>query len=292
MKNIFKLLFVFIAAIALLASCEEEETNFAALTKAPDPNATYYLQFKNAQKDLETAVNDDGDLVDIESTISVALMGTPLATDLVITLGIDPSTTISPSMYTLSATSITIPAGKTSGSVTVKSIVDEMPIAEQMKLVLTLNEGAHNAPAGTTLTYNMFRIDYCFTVLEDLVGSWTGNDTWDYPTEVVTTLEDGKLIINGIGFGWFQDWWGEVIITNTPLVMDVNVVTGSFTIAEQPYLTSTWGGDPQPAYGLSGSGKIDACNKVITLDYVFHQGGGPFDGTAWGPKFKEVITLQ
>ena len=292
MKNIFKLFLAVSIATFFFVSCDEEVA-FDAITSAPDAGATYYMQFKNASKSLETAVNNDGDLVNIETDIAVALMGMPLSTDLVIPLKVDPSTTISSDMYTLSATSITIPAGQSSGSVILKSVVEKMPIAKHMQLVMTIDAGEHNAAMGTTLNYDMFRIDYCYTVLDELVGnSWKGNDAWDYPTEVVTTLEDGKLVINGIGFGWFQDWWGEVIVTNTPLVMDVNEVTGEFTIAEQPYIESTWNGDPQPAYGLSGSGKIDACNKVITLDYVFHQGGGTFDGTAWGPKFKEVIQLQ
>lgn len=291
MKNIFKLLFIFAAVGALFVSCNKE-TNFEAHIGEINPNASYYMQFKNAEKSLETSVNNDGDLVDISTSIEVALLGAPLAEDITFQLIIDQTTTIDPSMYTLGATTLTIPAGKTSVSTTLVSIVEAMPIAEQMKLVLKIDVGEHNAPAGLTLTYNMFRIDYCFTVLEDLVGSWGGTDAWGYPTEVETWLDGDKFMINGIGFGWFQDWWGEVIVTNDALIMDVNVITGEFTIAEQDYLTSTWGGDPQPAYGLSGSGKIDACNKVITLDYVFHQGGGPFDGTSWGPKFKEIITLQ
>lgn len=292
MKNIFKLIFAIIIASISFTSCDEEVA-FDALVSAPETGATYYMQFKNASKSLETTVNNDGDLVDIETSIVVALMGMPLSTDLVIPLKVDPSTTISSDMYTLSATSITIPAGQSSGSVILKSVVEKMPIAEHMKLVMTIDAGEHNAAMGTTLNYDMFRIDYCYTVLEELVGeNWSGIDTWEYPSEVVTYIEDGKFMINGIGFGWFQDWWGEVIVTNTPLVMDVNEVTGEFTIAEQPYIVSTWGGDPQPAYGLSGSGKIDACNKVITLNYVFHQSGGTFDGSAWGEKFKEVITLD
>lgn len=293
MKNIFKILFVFIATGALLFSCEEEETNFASLTKAPDPNANYYFQFKDAEQSLETSVNDEGELVDIETTISVVLMGLPRADNTVIPLVIDPSTTIDPSMYELSGTSINIPAGATSGSITVKSVVENMPIEETLKLVITLDAGGNNAPTGTTLTYNMFRINFCPLDLTQMVGSWAGTDSWDYPSEVVTALDaDGNLTMNGIGFGWFQDWWGEVIVTNTPVVLDVNPVTGEFTIAEQPYITSTWGGDPQPAYGLSGSGRIDACNKAITLDYIYHQDGGTFDGTAWGPKFKEIISLK
>ena len=291
MKNTFKLFFTIIFAGIFLFSCDEEVA-FDALTKEPDANATYYLQFQNATQQLETTVNNDGEMVNIEEKITVVLMGMPQSSDIVVPLKLDPSSTISSDMYQLSANSITIPAGKSSGFVTVKSVYEKMPIAEHLKLVMTIDVGEHNAPTGTTLNYGMYRIEYCYTVLEELVGSWSGTDAWDYPTEVTTWMEDGKLMINGIGFGWFQDWWGEVIVTNTPLVMTVNQVTGTFTIEEQPYLTSTWNGDPQPAYGLSGSGKIDACNKVITLDYIFHQGGGTFDGTSWGPKFKEVITLQ
>jgi len=292
MKNILRTIFVFVVGAVFLVSCEKKETNFDAMFNDWDPgNATYYLQFVDASQTLETGVNNDGSLKHISTTIAVALIGNPQNSDIVIPISPAPSTTISPDMYTLSASSITIPAGQSSGSITLTTITDNMPIDTWLDLVINLGT-ANDAPTGTTLTYKMKRIKYCYTDITALVGNWSGTDSWGYASHVVTTLVNGELIINGIGFGWFQDWWGEVIVTNTPLVMTVNAVTGSFTIAEQPYLTSTWNGAPQPAYGLSGSGKIDACTKTMTLDYIFHQDGGTFNGSAWGPAFKEVITLN
>lgn len=294
MKKIFKLLFVYLAVGALVTSCEEVETSFDAITKEPDASAGYYVQFIKAAQSFETSVSETGSLIEIEKPISVVLMGMPQSEPITVNLTVDPSSTITPSMYTLSANSITIPAGQTSGSVVLKTIANNMPQGQQLKLVLNLSAGEHNSPSATAtkLTYNLKRIVYCPLVLAELVGNWSGKDSWDYNTEVETSIDgQGRFIINGIGFGWFQDWWGEVIVTNTPLVLTFVGLTGDFTIAEQPYLTSTYVGAPQPAYGMSATGKVDMCTKTMTINYVYHQGGSPFDGTAWGPKFKEVITL-
>ncbi len=293
MKNIFKILFTIIISGAFFISCEEVETEFDALTKTPEAGAPYYLQFKTTSQTLETSVDETGELVDITKTITVALLGMPQSSDIVIPITVDPASTIESSMYDLSATSITIPAGKSSGSITLTAYAESMPLEETLNLGLSFDMGANNATASTSIDLELYRIKYCPVVLEELVGAWSGTDSWDNPTQVVTSIDgDGNFIINGIMFGWFTGWWGEVIITNTPLVVDVNLVTGEFTIAEQPYLTSTWNGAPQPAYGLSGSGKIDPCYKTMTIDYVFHQGGSVYDGTAWGEKFQEVISLN
>ena len=294
MKKIIKILFVLIAAGAFLTACEKQKVGFDKITNPPVAGAGYYVQFIKASQSFETSVNEAGELVDIEKPISVVLMGMPQSEPITVNLTVDPSSTISPDMYTLSANSITIPAGGTSGSVMLKTIVENMPLGETLNLVLTIEAGDHNSPNpnATKLTYKLKRIVYCPLVLADLVGSWTGTDSWGYSTQVVTSIDgQGKFIINGISFGWFQDWWGEVIITNTPLVVTFVGLTGDFTIAEQPYLTSTYGGAPQPAYSMTATGKVDMCTKTMTLNYVFVQGGSPFDGSAWGPKFQEIISL-
>ena len=129
-------------------------------------------------------------------------------------------------------------------------------------------------------------------------GTWSGDATWSaffgYTSEVVTTLDaDGSLWVNGVAFQWFQGFWGEVIVTNTPVqITSYDSCTGDFVIAEQPYLTSTYNGDPQPAYGLSATGNLK--DGAMTIYPIFHQAGGTIEGTDFngGIPFVETLTLD
>lgn len=295
MKYILKIITVVVLTLFVTTSCQNDDTSWDALTTAPDKNATYYLQFKDASKSLQTGVAADGSLVDIETTVTVALLGVPQSKEVVVNFTIDAASTISTAMYELSASSITIPAGSTAGSINLKTNTALMPTGEVLKLILNIDAGNNAATAGTTLEYDLERINFCLLTLADYVGTWQGTDSWGYPTQITTSIDnDGDLVMNGIGFGWFQDWWGEVIITNEPVKVDINLITGAFVIDEakqtSPYLTSTYLGDVQPDYNIKASGKITStCDQVIEFEYSFLQGGSEYNGTAWGPQFKEII---
>ena len=90
-----------------------------------------------------------------------------------------------------------------------------------------------------------------------LVGTWTG---WDadpgYPSEVVSSITT-KLVFEGIGRGWMQDAWGEVITKQYPISMAFNYCAGTVTIPKQKIMETTWNGDPQPYYSIQGSGTFD-----------------------------------
>ena len=80
-------------------------------------------------------------------------------------------------------------------------------------------------------------------------------------------------MIDGLTVGWMTGYWGEVIVTQTPLVMIMNP-NGTLEIEEQDYMETTWNGDPQPKYSVSGTGLWDNCKKTMVIDYDLHQGGG------------------
>ncbi len=135
----------------------------------------------------------------------------------------------------------------------------------------------------------------------DFVGTWSGPASWSeifgYTSEVVTTLDaNGDLLINGLAFQWFQDWWSEVIVTNSPVrITSYDPCSGDFEIEEQFYITSTYLGDPQPEYSLSATGNISVSGGVVTMTVnpVFHQDGGTFNGPEFGgPAFLETLTLD
>lgn len=273
MKNIFKLFFAISITSIFLVSCDEEIA-FDAMTSAPDASAGYYLQFINAAQSFETGVTEAGGLVEIEKPIGVVLMGMPQSQDIQINLAVDPSSTFGAGMYTLSSNSITIPAGKTSGSVTFKTIAAKMPVGQTLKLVLKIDAGEHNSPNPTAiqLTYNVKRIEFCPLVngAADLVGSWSGDDAF-YNSSITTVLEGTDLEVSGMSNSFIADWWGEPVVSGGSCTMIVKG-NGKVEIPRQYIYTTIYDGANYD-YEIQGSGKWENCagkpRLLITYDIYY-----------------------
>jgi hypothetical protein len=279
MKNIFKLFFTISIASVFLISCDEDVA-FDALTKAPDPNATYYVQFLDASKTLETGVTESGDLVEATSTIAVSIMGLPQSQDIVINLDVDPGNTLTSGMYQLSANSITIPAGKTSGSVTFSTIASKMPVGQTLKFVLNINAGENNSPSstGTVLTYNVKRIEFCplENGVASLVGSWSGTDgqgDYTFPSQVTTDVKGDKLAVSGLSVGFINGFWGEAVIDGGTFEMTVKG-NGEVVIPRQYIYTTEYEGAPYD-YEVEGTGKWENCGSepVLIINYDIYYPG-------------------
>ncbi len=135
------------------------------------------------------------------------------------------------------------------------------------------------------------------------VGTWSGEGIWNiyfgYTSDIVTSLDmDGNLLVNGVGFQWFEGWWGEVIVTNEPvMVTSFDSCSGNFEIAEQFYLTATYNGVLQPEYSMSATGTITNEGGVISMQVfpTFYQpdGYGTFSGPEFGGvPFEANVTLD
>lgn len=279
MRNIFKFFLALSITGIFLFSCEKKEVGFDALTSDPDPSATYYVQFLDAAKTMETGVTETGSLVDATSTIAVSLMGAPQKDAITVNLTPDPSNTLTSSMYTLSANSITIPAGKTSGSVNFSTIAAKMPVGETVKFGLSINAGDHNSPnvAGTKLSYNVKRINFC--PLEygagSLVGSWSGNDgagvDGTFPSQITTVLDGTDLTVSGMNVGFINNFWGEEITDGGSFTMTVKG-NGTVDIPRQYIFTTIYQG-AYSDYEIKGSGKWENCGSkpklLITYDVYY-----------------------
>ena len=270
MKNIFKLLAVFVASGLLFASCEKI-TYFEENSHAPDANASFYLQFINAAKTAETGVSLDGGLIEVESSIAVVLMGVPQTQDITVSLAVDASSNFDASMYTLSANSITIPAGKTSGSVDFSTVAENMPVGETLKFVLNLNAGenANPNPKALQLTYNIKRIEFCPLVngVADLVGTWSGEDAW-YSSMITTAVSgNSTLAVSGMSEGFIEDWWGEAVIAGGTFNMTITP-NGNVDIPRQYIYTTDWKGTPY-RYEILGSGKWTNCGPEPTMLIIY-----------------------
>lgn len=282
MKKVFLILFVLLTSGILFTACDEVETGFDSITRDVNQADTYYLQFIKASQAFETGVTEDGGLIEVVKPISVVLMGVPQTSPITVDLVVDPSTTIAPGMYTLSATSITIPAGQTSGSVTVSTKAASMPVGEPLKLVLTMDAGEHNSPSATAtkLSYTLKRFPYCplENGLADLVGTWTGSDAY-YGAGFTSTVDETKLKIEGMGEDFMDIFWGEPVVDGGSFLMTVNS-NGTVDIPRQYIFTTLYEGDNYD-YEVKGTGKWENCGATpkLTITYDIYYPGDA-DGLA------------
>lgn len=287
MKNIYKIITLIVVTLFVTASCEYDDSNWDQQTKKVDANASYYVQFTDAAQTAETSVSLSGALVDIETTVAITLMGVPQSQDITVNLNLDSSNTIDPNMYVLSSNSITIPAGQTSGSVTFKTVAENMPIGEIVKFALTLDAGEHNSPneKGLSLLYNLKRIEFCPLVngSADFAGSWsvtsdlntgsTANPAW-YTEDGFSAVANGsdKLDVTGIGVSFMQGFWEENPVSGGTITMDI-AGNGFITIPRQ-YLYTTDYDDSE--YYIEGSGTWTNCGAkpTISIAYdIYFEGG-------------------
>jgi hypothetical protein len=276
MRKILKNI-AFLLSISLIAiSCDYDETNFASLTNDFDPNSNFYVQFSDASRSLQSAVDASGELIDIETTVDVVLLGPPQSQDVVVDIMVDPSSTIDPSMYNLSSTSVTIPAGETSGSVTLTTNTELMPIEETLKLVMNLDAGANNATAGTVLTYEFFRISFCplENGASDLVGSYAVTEDVDGFEDPFTASMDGEdFVIAPIGQTFIADFWSEAVVSSGDVKVEI-APNGELTIPRQYVYTTVYDGANYD-YEIKGSGFWNTCGEdpVLEITYdIFYPG--------------------
>ncbi len=254
---------------------------FVGCSSDDDFTPPNYVAFEG--KSLSATVEQGGSQT-MEVTVYTA---NQVGNDRTFNINIDGATTLESSVFNVPQT-VVVPGGTNEGTFTVE-LTDDNLANSGGKLVLSF-EGQENLYISEPLEINVSK--FCPVNVDDYVGTYEGTDSWGYPTEVeIFYNEDNELMINGLLFGWFQDWWGEVITKNEPVRVEIDGETGAITIAEQFYLESTYEGEAQTPYNLKGTGTINACEKTVAISPVLVQGGDEIDGSAWGPVFKETISV-
>ena len=277
MRNNIIVFSYFMVLILLFSGCTEDE-------QFSPPN---YVTFES--NEIAASVNEGS-----SSTVEVTLYTANVTgTERTFLINVDESSTLDPAAYTLPE-SVTVPAGTNEATFTV-DVSDTNLSNTGDTLVLSLGD-ERDLSTGDPLTIDISRV--CPIDLQDYVGSFTGTGSWSeifgYTTEVETFLnEEGDLMINGLVFQWFQDWWGETIVRNEPVMMEVDLETGVITIPEQFYIESTYGGDPQPLYSIKGTGRINSCEGEMVIRPVLVQDGAEIDPVSFGGvPFLETIRLE
>ena len=254
------------------------------------PDFTSELNFVSfSSTSLGLVVNKDS-----SSSIEVELYTTEISSsDRTIGIYVDiDQTTANPASYII-PTSVVIPANTNVGTLNIT--VADGDLSESGEVIVVNFDAVDGLYTGEELTLDVAL--FCPLNLDDFVGSWTGTTSYGYPTQVVTSINaDGQLEITGIGVGFMENDWGEVITDMATLVMDVDLETGNFTIPESYYMSTTYQGAPQAPYYLSAVGNLNACSGQMYLDYDFIQAGTSY--TEWltegygYPPFEETITIE
>lgn len=268
MKRKFKILTFLLSAVIMFSACEEDERTY----KDIDPNSDLPTTIMVSVSDFIWALPGD-QTGEIEKQIYVKCHGKPVSSDVTIPFTVD-STTLDPSMYTLSSNNFVIPAGSLSASVTITFDLDAMPLDVYYDFYYSL---------GTPSMYELKDADYsigqftaykaCPLNLDDFVGTFETNqdgDIWETTVkrdpdndrgiilyQVFWLLEDDSLKLTidtdgiisaedqftnqddhygGLGRIEFQDISGEVTNTCVPI----------FEYTTTPYLPDSgywWGGE-------------------------------------------------
>lgn len=285
MKNI-KYLFTMLLAFSLITSCDQD----SELIEFDTVNGQTLAQFNSSS--LVLATPEEGFTVDVE-----ILVTTQSPSDRSITIEIDASSTATTDQYNIS--NLTIPAGTFIGTMIVSANFNALP--EVGSSFLTVNlldiENSDAVIEKGSVTFEFFR--KCPLVLSEFAGTYSGTGSWSevfgYTTEIVTFVDsNGDLWMDGIAVQWIQGWWGEPIVSSTPVKVDVlDAETGEFEILDQPYVETTFNGVPQTPYNVFATGTfLNTCEKTLEIFPILNQGGFLIDGTAWSVAFKETIKLD
>lgn len=284
MKKIIYKLSVVLLVVGTLVGCEEDPLLYDV------DNGQTLAEFSSASATLPTA--EEGGSTTVEVAVS-----TRSSQDRTIEVEIDEEeTTATPDQYELSG--LFIPANSFVGTVTIDSDFEALPASGSAYLTLNLIgiEGSDASITHDTFEVELFR--WCTTTLDEYVGTWSGPGSWSehfgYQTEVETFLnDDGELMMTGLSHQWIQGWWGEQIIAEAPVKVDVDLETGELSIAEQYHLTTVYDGD-EYKYTVRATGAIlNSCEKVLQINPVLIIEGDVVNPAAYGGvPFKETIQLD
>jgi len=137
-----------------------------------------------------------------------------------------------------------------------------------------------------TFTHDILVTAFCPIDVQIIDGALVGGDitidglgwpAWNSQVVTTKTGDNNLILVTGLGIGWMEDFWGEVITNMETVNMEVDDFGLYVTIPTQAYMETTYQGAAQDPYTISGSGIIDGCNGTITIEYELTN-----YGTDWG----------
>lgn len=277
MKKIIKKI-IYITMIAVFTTaCDTDETVYNALIYPED-------SFVSIDGGDVTVLESDEEPIVIQVNYSNTVAGS--SSEVTVNFSITSDTAIEGVHYTIedNRTSLNYPVGDFVDTIIIHLIDND---EEDGNKVLTFTLDDANAslgypgptPSGTSIDINITDNDCAFT-FDDLNNiSWIGNDNASggegpNSTQIVTYFDGTNLLMEGISYGWLSgSYWNEVVVAEVPVIVDMDPITGVFTVDFQYLCDTTWLGNPQPTYSIEASGQYFSCTNVMVVNYDLYQGG-------------------
>lgn len=274
----------------MVTSCDEDKTTYNALEFPQDgfvslaKKSLLLPEASTAPIDvvvnLSNAPSDQTTTVDFEITSTNGVLGTH---------------------YTVvdNKASLTFPPGVYQDVIKIQSIDNTVEDGDK-ELTITLTSSSNvnlgfPGPAGNgkTLKLTIQDNDCDYTLAQLGSATWTGKDNSsgrEGPNDSkITMAYDGtNLLIEGIGYGWITNtnYWNEIVTTSTPVIAQINRLTGDIVIDQQPLCVATWRGAVQAPYFVKATGNYAPCNQTMILNYDIIQNGAVLRS------FTETISFQ
>jgi len=280
MKKIFKSL-IYITVLAFFVSaCDENDTTFDPLSFPED--AFIAMEDASSIEVLESTTTPIEIVVNYANTLDGA------TTDVTVDFTITSDTAIEGVHYTIegSSSQLLFPAGQLNAKIVIIPIDNADEDGDKvMTFTLTNSTVSLGLPGpdsfNKSITVTLTDDDCAFT-FEGLDGiSWIGTDNatgsqGPNSTQIVTSFDGTDLLMDGLAFGWLTNtgYWDEIVVDSEPVIVDMDPITGEFTISEQYLADTTWNGSPQPTYYVSASGQYFSCLNKMIVNYTLIQGGG------------------
>jgi hypothetical protein len=299
-----KKIFTIVAAMALFIACDESKETIDSLSFPSDA----FISFSEATASL-------GEESETPLTITVLYANTSSATEDVSidftvasdngTIGTDYTVVDNKSSFTFSPSN-----GLYTDTVQIKALDNVVLGEENIIVTITLGTSTYSTgypgpdSLGETVIVTILDNDCAKEeALRPYQGDWLGTDSCGDYTDVPVALSlpcGTGITIKGLGHPWLEDpgYWGEMVIFEYDVLINIDEAAGTVTIPEQVYVTTDYQGDISD-YSILGSGTIDTsgAKPVITISYdMKHPSYGSmandYAGTTCTGLFGAVITLQ
>jgi len=270
MKKIIYLIFM----LVFITSCSEKDMEYNNL----DFDNTSFVIFSDAALSVNELVFDPIEVVALYATnAEIGAVSVPFSIVSDAVEGVD---------YTIvdNKTSFDFSDGDLTDSVFIMPI-DNLEAAGDKTLTFsfatTAVEIGYPGPDGLNATSVLTIVDNdCpYTLAELGSASWSGTDNsggeGPNDSQIITSYDGSDFYFVCIVYGWLTNpgYWDEVIVDSYPVLAEWDLLTSTFTIAEQPLCTTTWLGNPQPSYSLAATGSYDSCSETLTINWDLYQGG-------------------
>lgn len=272
MKNkILILLTVFMGSI-LLNACYEETSLF----HTPEEGDDQYTQLVfGDQSFVMDKLDSNGEPTNLVTAIDVKVLGAAPTSDITVDYDIiltelgDDYTPATAAMFTLSARSITIPAGSSNGVIDLTFLNLELPLEEAVSFKIKLKDGSLPTYAiNNEAIYTIFKKDFCPILdIENFAGTWIGEDAF-YASAITSVSNGDNIDITDLGQGILVDWWGEPFIAGGTATLLIHG-DGTISIEDGDYVTTEWDGAPYDYAIRNFSGTWTNCSDYPVLEFTY-----------------------